>query len=158
MMRSSGINRYDQGFSPHSVACSWLPYSTSRRLAPWPRRPGRWVADYIAANPDLLEAGFGVSREGGFGFIVVGCGGFKTCCSLTGRVVVGLHEIHYLGGRASGCCLHQARRRRVINVLGDCPVLYALDHFVDNKKRNEEPLARSDRIAKAIPDFNIQLR
>src|ERR1017187_9638679 len=46
----------------------------------------------------------------------------------------------------------------IVDDIRDCPVLYAFDHFVHNKQWNEKPLARSDRIAEAIADFNIQLR
>jgi len=60
--------------------------------------------------------------------------------------------------RTSGSYRHQARLRRVIYVLGDTSVLYAVDHFVHNKKRNKEPLAWSDGVAEAILYFDIQLR
>ena len=42
--------------------------------------------------------------------------------------------------------------------MSDCPIPYAFDYFVHHKERNKEPLARSDRVTEAIPDFNIQLR
>jgi hypothetical protein len=42
--------------------------------------------------------------------------------------------------------------------LGDRSVFYAFDHSVYNKDGHEEPFARSDRIAKAVFDFNVQPR
>jgi hypothetical protein len=73
---------------------------------------------------------------------------------LAGAAFGKTHNLPDLLGRY----LHQAGRLRVIDVLRDRPVLYALDHFVHNKKRNEEPLTRFDLVAEAILDFNIQLR
>lgn len=55
----------------------------------------------------------------------------------------------------SRSCLNKTRRRRVINVLGNRPVFYALNNLVHNEKGNEEPLPWSDRIAEAIFDFGV---
>src|ERR1700739_1709644 len=57
----------------------------------------------------------------------------------------------------SRSCFYQASVSRIINILCDCPVFYALHHFVHNEKRDQEPLAALDRIHKASLYFDIQL-
>ena len=44
----------------------------------------------------------------------------------------------------------------VIQILRDCPVSDFLDSFINYKKRDKKPFARSDRIAESISNLDIQ--
>ena len=65
-----------------------------------------------------------------------------------------------LSARVARCdrALHKPRGLRVVDVVGDAAVLDALDGFVDDEERHEEPLAGLHRVAEAVLDLDVELR